>query len=182
LPALSSPEVDGEAAVEAPAGGDDAVDLLVGQRLDVGLAEGGVVLDGAEEDRNGVAGEGLADPLVRRPLVKLRREVRPRARALGRKPTSAATRLTRALVSAARRPVSFSAFDAVATLTPAAIATSRIVIASKRTAPLAGILSLGFHANEKAVSQPAFKAGERVSRRKSDRGLTGGGNRGRPSG
>ena len=54
-------EIDRQAAVDALARGDDAVDLLVEHRVDVGLAERGVVLDGAEEDRDAVVGERLAD-------------------------------------------------------------------------------------------------------------------------
>ena len=64
---------------------------------------------------------------VRRPIVKLRLESRPCAKAFGRNPISRATFFTRWRVSSPIRPVLLSAFDAVEILTPAIAAKSRIV-------------------------------------------------------
>lgn len=60
--------------------------------------------------------------------MKERLKSRPRASALGRKPMLSATCFIRSRVSAAIRPLSFSALETVETLTPAARATSWIVI------------------------------------------------------
>ena len=52
-------EIDRQPAVDALAGGDDAVDLLVEHRVDMDLAERGIVLDGAEEDRDAMVDQRL---------------------------------------------------------------------------------------------------------------------------
>ncbi|MNL48314.1 hypothetical protein D3C87_1711620 [compost metagenome] len=57
-------------------------------------------------------------------MVKLRCWVRARAMALGRNPSASAVCLTRWRVASVIRPVSLSALEAVATLTPATRATS----------------------------------------------------------
>ena len=59
--------------------------------------------------------------------MKLRWRNRLCARLLGRKPRRCAVSRMRSRVSAVIRPCPFSAFEAVATLTPAAAATSRKV-------------------------------------------------------
>ena len=61
------------------------------------------------------------------PTVKLRLRSRLCARLFGRKPRRCAVSRMRSRVSAVIRPCPFSAFEAVATLTPAGAATSRKV-------------------------------------------------------
>ena len=72
---------------------------------------------------------------VSRPTVRLRPEMRPRARPLGWKDSSSAARSTRRRVSGATSSRALSALDAVATETPARLATSASVIDPVRCRP-----------------------------------------------
>ena len=54
-------EVDRQMAVDALAGGDDAVDALVEHRLDMKLGEARIVLDIAQEDRDAVVDQRIGN-------------------------------------------------------------------------------------------------------------------------
>ena len=136
-------EIDRQAAVDALAGGDDAVDPLVEHGLDMELAEARIVLDIAQEHRDAVVDQRLRNAGHHRQREAAIGVVGEQAdgeaalaqqalrQALGRKPSAAAVSRMRSRVSAVMRPWPLSAFEAVATLTPAAAATSRSVTGFK---------------------------------------------------
>ena len=57
-------QIDRQPPVDALAGGDDAVDLLVEHGVDMELAQTRVVLDGAQKHRDAVVDQPFGDPAI----------------------------------------------------------------------------------------------------------------------